>query len=441
MRAIAPAMPAVKGMPAAAPPTLAQRQATHAAALYVMATPLLWAAGLHVVVGALLVLRLLLQADARLAITPTAAVWLLVAAAQAVSVVVNGVGDDRTAGFIAYRLVSSGVTGWLMLGIALSLGAHYRMAAPALVRATCVLGGWFVLFGVLALILHGVTGLRELALPTPPAVFLPASAPAVQFSFTMHIFTSEDLLGRELPRLVLFYPWAVVLGFAGIAVFFIAQLERDPAFRVLGSAGGLLAVLGSQGRAPILALFILLGAQIAMLHFRRDAVLLLAAATLFLFALALPFGITPLDLVLGAYEGVNALRPGSSTARELGYALSMAGFLESPVLGKGWVGDHVAPGIPMPIGSHSSFYGVLYTGGAVTFALFIIALVTTLIAFARRARRGPVHRTGLLVMAGLALLSYGEGIYSFVLPCLPLLLVAGSALADDAQRPAAWRRT
>jgi hypothetical protein len=414
--------------------------AARTTAFFVVVTPLLWGAGLLVPVAGLLVLWLTLRGGTRLLVAPIAVVWVLVAVAQGISVVVNGVGDERGAGFIAYRLLSTGVTGWLLLGLALAVGARYRMASPVLVRAITILGGYFLLFGLLALLLHSFTGLTELELPTPPALVLPASAPAVEFSFTMRVFSTEDLLGRDLPRLVLFYPWAVVLGFAGIAVFFVAQLEHWFPLRLLGSAGGLLAVLGSQGRAPILGLIILLFANAILTRFDRRALVLAAASTFFAMAVLVAFGITPIDVVTWAYEEVSALRPGSTMARELGYALSIAGFLDSPVLGQGWVGGWVATGIPLPVGSHSSFYGLLYTGGLVTFGAFAIALVTTLVVLVRRAGGGAVQRTGLLIALALALLSYGEGIYSFVLPCTPLLLFLGGTLAAEPAPVPEWRR-
>lgn len=417
----------------------AEPQAARAVATFLIATPLLWPCGLLVPVAGLLVMWLALRAGPSVLVAPLTIVWLLVAAAQAVSVVVNSVGAERGIGFIAYRLLSSGVTGWVLLGLALTLGARYHLATPVTVRAVCIFGGYFLVLGIVALLIHSVTGLRDLELPTPPGLLLPASTPAVQFSFTMRVFSTEDLLGRDLPRLVLFYPWAVVLGFAGIAVFFIAQLERELPFRLLGSAGGLLAVVGSQGRAPIIGMLILLVVNAVLTRSNRAALAFMIGAALAVLALLVPFGITPISLMHSAYDAVSSLRPGSSMARELGYALSVAGFLESPILGQGWVGGYVASGIPLPVGSHSSFYGLLYTGGLVTFVLFLIALVTTLFALIRRVRRGAVQRTGLLIMLGLTLLSYGEGIYSFVLPCIPLLLFAGGALADaDEQRPL-WR--
>ncbi len=413
----------------------------HAIIAYVLATPLLWTAGLLIPLGGLLLLWLVMRAGPRAALTPVVLVWLLVAGTQAVSVLVNGAGEDRSAGFVVYRLLSSGVTGWAVLGLALAVGARFRMARPELVRAVCVFGGYLVLFGCVALLLHSFTGLRELALRTPPAMLLPATAPVVEHSFTMHIFTTDDLLGRDLPRLVLFYPWPVVLGFAGIAVFFIAQLESNLPLRLLGSAGGLIAVLGSQGRAPILALFILLFVDAVLLRFDRRKLPLLGAAGILLLALLLPMGITPADIASAGYESVNEMRPGSSMARELVNTLSIAGFLESPVFGKGWVGGVITTGATMVVGTHSSFYGLLYTGGLVTFLAFLTALATTLIVLARRVGRGPIQRTGLLIMLGLALLSYGEGVYSFALPCVPLLLFVGGTLRDDAQPAARWRTT
>jgi hypothetical protein len=418
---------------------LAEDGPTRAIATYVIATPLLWATGILMPAGALLLLWLAVRAGPRILLTPAALAWLLVGLAQGVSVVVNGVGGGETAGFIAHRLLSAATSGWFVLGLAVAVGAHFRMAQPPLVRAVCVLGGYFLFFGTFALLLHSFTGVRELSVPTPPALVLPATSYVVQSSFMMNIFTSEDLFGRELPRLILFYPWAPMLGFAGMAVFFISQLERSMAVRLIGSLGGLFAVLGSQSRAAAIVLLLLVPFHAFVQRSDRRLLPLAGMALLCVLALLVVFQISPVDIVADAYAGMTSLRPGSSAAREFGYALSIAGFLAAPVLGNGWPGPLVGPQKTMPIGSHSSVFGLLYTGGAVTFALFVIALVVTIVALVRRVRSGRPPRTGLVIVLSLAAISYGESIHSMILPCLPLLLFLGGTLADERGHIVSWR--
>ena len=130
---------------------------------------------------------------------------------------------------------------------------------------------------------------------------------------------------------------------------------------------------------------------------------------------------------------MRASRSGSSQARDLVYEASWQGFLSSPVFGKGWIGGSVIPEVHLPIGSHSTFFGVLYQGGASTFACVALAGLATLFATVVNAMRtgAPAAAAGAGTMVALLMFSYGEGLSTLVLPMLAVFLFVGGSLSQN----------
>ncbi len=94
-----------------------------------------------------------------------------------------------------------------------------------------------------------------------------------------------------------------------------------------------------------------------------------------------------------------------------------------------------------PVIATIHLFGLVIIGGSVLVVNLRLLGIGLLRQPAARLARDlqPLLLTGLLIMLGLALLSYGEGVYSFALPCVPLLLFVGGTLRDDAQPAARWR--
>jgi hypothetical protein len=109
------------------------------------------------------------------------------------------------------------------------------------------------------------------------------------------------------------------------------------------------------------------------------------------------------------------------------------------LLGYGWIGPNVDPNVPIPLGSHSSFYGTLYLGGLVTTVPMLVAMLTTLTYLGMRALHGGrKHQAAFLITFCLVVMAYGEGITSFILPCAPILCWIAGTLEDE---PAGRRAT
>jgi hypothetical protein len=395
-------------------------QAAQLVSLYLVVTPVLWLLGLLTIAGAALVLWLAAARcpdDRRIGLL--AALWLAVPAAQTFAVIYNWARLGEPGSMLVGHLASFPVVGWLFFAAALAAGQAWRLDSPKVVRGVMVLGGSTLAFSALALGIAAATGLGQLEVTTPVRYLAGANPPpAVEFYATAVFYLGAEA-SFGLPRLVLFFPWSTALGFGGICIFFIAFCERQAGWRWLGFVAGVVIVLLSFSRAAAVIL------PICLLLF-----LLLRSGPGMLAA-------DPVALMHDMMSQINASRAGSSQARDLIYAYSWQGFLDSPLFGQGWIGPSVIRQEVLPIGSHSTLYGTLYTGGAVTFAALACAGTALAIVALRAALvlRSTEAVAAASIVAAFIAFGYGEGLYNLILPCLFAFLFVGGALSSRKGQP------
>ena len=404
------------------------RTATSAVSWYLILTPLLWSLGLLVPTGCLIVMWLLIwRWPEDPGINLVVAAWLLTAAAQAAAVIWNWSVAGEPFSALPRRLMAFSIIGWLFLGIMLAVGYSYRLANARLVRGIMLIGLYIGLFTVLGFLLAFVLGIKELRIPTPLA-FVLGRSPATDYYATMRIYLLEESFGLEMPRMILFYPWPTALGLAGIGIVMAAFCESSRHWRAIGMLGGICAIVFSFSRAAMVALVVSLlvyGWLRAALVWKFLFLVVVSLAALGLVVL----DVNPVVWLKEFFTSFSEARAGSSLARDLIYVYSWEGFLASPVFGQGWIGESVHPIEDLPIGSHSSLYGTLYTGGATTLTCLAAAGAVTMALLMTRAWRGtPFAAAGLSMAAALLMFAYGESLFSLVLPCTFMFLFMGGAM-------------
>jgi len=399
-------------------------------ARYIRLTPLLWAIGLLIPVGMGLCALLAVGRRWREVLgTPLLWAWWAVGSLQAVSQMLNWAGSTHDVAFLAHRLVSAPVIGWFLLGLALATGRAYDLASSQLVRSVTQLGLAILVLAVLCIGTFYVTGRDSLEVLTPVGYLFPPGIQGVYNSFTMHFYGTEYLGGVQVVRLALFYPWPVMLGFAGIAVFFISLHDKAIKWRILGMTGGLVALAGSESRAAIAAFVVgcIVFCLLRLRFFDRAAVALAGICVLFL-AVQL-VGVQGLKDLPGALVSrVDSARQDSSDSRRMSYEESWNAFLGSPLIGYGWDARDVSDKVTAT-GTHSTIYGVLYMGGLLTFVPLCFALAfTSLAVLTTTGPNARVRRSAVVIMLSLIALLYSEGICSFVAPTLFSFWWIGGAL-------------
>ncbi|SFK74668.1 O-antigen ligase family protein [Methylocapsa palsarum] len=400
--------------------------------------PILWGLGALTPAGALMLVKLAAERWPRgVLINIIVFSWIFIGVSQACAAILNGIAiRDYAKGF--GNAFGFGVVGWIFGALAIAAGAAHRLDGPRTVRAVTWVGGYIILLGALAAV-GRLAGLQNFQLwPTPVGMILPKS-PSVSFYTVTTIFQTEETLGELSTRLLLFFPWTTGLGLGGLAIAFISFLEGSLKWRFIGVAGGVVAVVFSWSRIAIVSMLVI---ALILAFFRapfrwRLGITGVVLTTYFFAAMQ---GFDPIDAVKKAQDGVNGARAGSSLARELIYTKSWEGFLKSPIIGNGWIGDSVHNKETLPIGSHSTIYGLAYTGGAPTLAAFVFAMTLTFVALIWRFLSydfDDPRRSGALVAIGLilCLLSYCryEALFNLTLPCLFLFTWLGATLS--AERP------
>lgn len=402
--------------------------------LFLKSVPYVWCLGILTPLAALMLIRMAAERWPRgMLINLVVFSWFAIGASQFVAAFLNGIALDNIGKGLASCL-GFGVTGWIFGGLAIAVGAAHGLGGARSVRATTWLGGYILILATIAAVAR-MAGLHALYLaPTPAQLFLPKS-PSVQFYASTLVFQTEETLGEASTRLILFFPWATGLGLGGLAIAFISTLERDFRWRLIGFAGGAVGVVFSWSR---IAIATLVGVGAILAFFRLPRLWRLAVAGLLLvmlFVLALD-GINPFAQVSDARSVANQARAGSSLARDLIYQKSWEAFLQSPIIGYGWVGESVHRIETLPIGSHSTIYGLLYTGGLPTFLAFAVAMLITFVAILWRVLTcdsgASSRRNELLVGLGLVLCLAAycpyEALYNLTLPCLFLFTWIGGCL-------------
>jgi hypothetical protein len=418
---------------------------------YLGALPLLWMVGLLLPAALLLTFGIFLICPPARRAARYAWPWFVVGLCQLASVAVNLASAGQPAWLIVRHLLASYVMGWFVLGAAVAVGASGMIRAHVFLRYAARIAFYCFLLSLILYPLAFVYPQRFLHVLTPIGQLLPVSLPSTSFFFGMLLFNWEELFGVSLPRLSFFFPWTTALGFGGLCLALIAANEADLRRRRWTVAGGLFMLIASMSRLVWLALLACAGLRWFLGRARLSRATMVSLALAIVLALTigstLSYG-SPGGMFAGISDWFGDIRPSASRSRELVYEATWDGFCESPLLGHGWPGEAVYPedwpqvmqgGGTMVPGSHSTFLGLLYLGGVVTFAAFAFALAWTTRLVATSGGPAPLVRNTLALLFGVALTGVGESLFSVVVPALFAFLWLGIALR--ACRPQLARRS
>ena len=250
-------------------------------------------------------------------------------------------------------------------------------------------------------------------------------APGPEF-FALSLYEIDP--GSGSPRWRLFTPWAPALGFVANIFFIFALQEKALRWRMTGIAGSIAMILMSGSRLALVSLLIVWVASWILSHMRSTLAPFCAAATALLAGLfALPLQQTFERI----WQAFRAARADSSRVREtLGRIAVDRWSGEAPLWGHGIVerGPHLVEF--MPIGSHHSWYGLLFVKGAAGALALALPLFYSLAQLSWWSGRLPAARAGLAIALLLLLYTFGENLEILAYLIWPALLVMGTAHRD-----------
>ncbi|MDY7097716.1 MAG: O-antigen ligase domain-containing protein [Pseudomonadota bacterium] len=314
--------------------------------------------------------------------------------------------------------------GWALIALFPLAGAVLKIRPEVIYSAVCRLG--LVTLIVLPIFMIApYVGLPE-RLWVSPLRILGGAGPEY---FAAQLYTIEPGVGT--PRWQFFAPWSPAAGMMGVMYVLLAMHEKSRSWRAVGIAGGLVLALFSQSRLALVALFVIVPFVWGASRINRGQMWLFAAP--FILALGI-VGPMLLELIDSAVAEFSAARADSSRVRAaLGRIAIHRWETEAYWFGHGVVenGPHLVE--YMPIGSHHSWYGLLFVKGLLGAISLAIPLSLTLVILLVKAQSLAIARSALGLVLALVLYSFGENLEILAYLYWPALIVIGVALGAQTE--------
>ncbi|WP_458527028.1 O-antigen ligase domain-containing protein [Onishia taeanensis] len=384
-------------------------------ALYLCAPVLAWLLALLVVKR-----QLLDPTPARL--PPAMWIWMLGMLMMLVALVVGHLDWQLGTG----KLIKSSIgwaKGWALLALFILAGS--LSIRPAILYRAAMIVCLHTLLLAPVFVLAWLAGLPDTPYVSPLKAI---GGPGPEF-FAVSLYEIDP--GSGLPRWRLFTPWAPALGFVANIFFLFALQETSRRWRLIGISASILMILMSQSRLAAVSLVFLALMPLGIRLLRGSVIPWLGAACASLVAL---IGARLIDAAMNFWAAFKGARADSTRVREaLGRIAIERWKSEAPVWGHGVVerGPHLVE--YMPIGSHHSWYGLLFVKGAVGFFALAVPMAVSLLGLLLRAPRDPLVRTGFGACCLLMLYTFGENLEILAYLIWPALVIIGLAHCRNAQ--------
>jgi len=321
--------------------------------------------------------------------------------------------------------------GWALLALFPLAGYALPIRMETLARAVCRLGRQTLILlpvFVIAPLMH-----LPQTLWVSPLKVLGGSGDEY---FAAVLYTIEPGVGTA--RWQFFAPWSPAAGMVAVIHFLLARAEPHPLWRWTGYTAAVLVALLSQSRLALVALAVIIPAAWLAGRIRRPALWFGAAVLVLVSAWFAQQLHELIDQLMGDFSGARA--DSSRVRAALGRIAVERWQSEAYWFGHGIVerGPHLVE--YMPIGSHHSWYGLLYVKGLAGAIALAVPMLWTVCATFSAAIRSPIGQTGLAMALTYWLYSFGENLEVLTYLAWPALLAIGIVLRQHAGQtgPVEW---
>ncbi|MFQ3234642.1 MAG: hypothetical protein ACI9C4_000193 [Paraglaciecola sp.] len=262
--------------------------------------------------------------------------------------------------------------GWALIGVFPLLGALVNIKPESIVRAACIVCKHTAIFGLLTFFIYSLRIPGELFVS--PLKIL-GGAGDVFFTVSFYGVNPETGIGRWQ----FFAPWAVAAGFLSCILVIFCLQEKDKNFRNWGVIGCVTMVLLSQSRAGLVIFIAIVPLFLFTKHLKNPWVLF--ALGIFV-PIVLVLGEPLSELAMDSYQQVKESRPASTRVRTVLESLAIQRWRsEAPFWGHGMV--ELGPEIveSMAVGSHHTWFGLLFVKGLVGLIALAIPMGISVIYF------------------------------------------------------------
>lgn len=314
--------------------------------------------------------------------------------------------------------------GWALIALFPLAGAVLPIRRHLIVRAQSKLALCTLCLAPLLLIAPYI-GLPERIFTSPLKA---VGGPGPEY-FTVFLFTYDP--ASWTPRWQFYAPWSPFAALLGVTTVLFALEETDNRWRAVGLAAGVLMVLASKSRMGLVGLVACsVGPRLMPLVLKSWAWLFLSAATASLSVL----GVWLMQSMGAGVDAFKSARADSTRVRATLQRIAQERWQEEAVwFGHGTVqpGPHLVE--YMPIGSHHTWFGLLFVKGLTGFLAFGVPLICHTAICLADAARTPRGYLPLGIVMVFVLLSFGENIEIETYLLWPALLMLGVHAREMAQ--------
>lgn len=404
---------------------------------YIISTYLIYFLGAQIVFAQLLALCLIAHlvyqwwyqteetpSHEKISISFTVWVWIIVVLILEAAVLVSHANYDMDIKRVIETTVHWSRT-WALFAF-FPLVGHLNIRPQLIYRAICILCAQNIVMICIGYV-AGVLGLPKIMYSSPLGS-LPLNGGTV--AYMVDVFQSFPA-----ERLYLFAPWPPALGLTGCIYFFLVREEKDQKWRWIGLISVVLMVIGSVSRAAMVCLPATALLVWALSNISRASVHFMGAAGSFVLAI---FGHNIVHFLESSMEELKKARSHSSSTRDILERVALYRWrTEAPIWGHGLS----EPGPPfvarMPIGTHHTWFGLLFTHGLVGCTAFAIGLIWTFFDLCIKAQSNEYARVALGIVLTIMIYSFSEHMDGSVYVFWPGLLMVGIGLRQS-RRDGAW---
>jgi len=354
-------------------------------------------------------------------VSPVVWLWVLGMLGMLVALLVAHV--DRQLGTgLTIKSSIGWAKGWALLALFPLLGCILNIRPEVLVRGCVIAAASAIPFAALG-ILMSVAGLSgDLFLSPLKAI----GGPTELFQVKMYGINPET----GMARWQFTGPWAPAAGLLSCFYLLICLQEKALRWRIAGVGGSLVMCLLCQSRAGWAIFIVIVPIMVGLSQLRNPftwVVLGLALPTLFL------LGEPLFHWLMETYEQVKESRPGSTRVRSTLARLAVQRWeAEAPIWGHGVVERGPKIVEHMPIGTHHSWYGLLFVKGIVGLFSLALPLALTCLYLLLLAQKSPMAKVSLGICVVIVSYSFFENLEILAYIYWPALLWVGVSLSPRA---------
>jgi len=306
--------------------------------------------------------------------------------------------------------------GWALLALFPLAGAVLPIRRSVLIRGQSVVGACTLILAPV-LLAAPYLGLPERIFTSPLKA---VGGPGPEY-FTVFLYTFDP--ASWTPRWQFYAPWSPFAALLGVLSVLFALEETDKKWMAIGLAAGVLMIFASKSRMGLVGLVACTTLPRLMPLILRgwawNVVAVLSASLAVL-------GSALLQLFQDGISTFKGARADSTRVRETLQRIAFERWKNEAVwFGHGTVqpGPHVVE--YMPIGSHHTWYGLLFVKGLVGFLALLVPMLWHTLFVMQQAAVSPKGRLPMGIILTLILLSFGENIEIEVYLLWPALVLLG----------------